>query len=51
MAPPRPPNKLEPLRDITSFPLLFIDTEEELQGMAADLSQYSEIAVDLEVRK
>lgn len=49
MALPKPPAKLEPLKDLSSVPLHFIDSEEELQRMAADLSQYSEIAIDLEV--
>ena len=50
MALPKPPATLSPLRDISSVPMHFISNEEELQRMAADLRQYSEIAVDLEVQ-
>ncbi len=51
MAIPRPPAIISSLNDISSIPLHFISTEEELQRMTADLSQYSEIAVDLEARE
>ena len=36
---------------MASVPLHFVSSEDELQRMTVDLLQYSEIAIDLEVRK
>lgn len=47
--PPREARNLVPLKDINTVPLHFIRTEADLKQLAEDVSQYSELAIDLEV--